>query len=69
MVVLATCKNKEEPIKNEGYSGHNIFPNITIWELSVTMETRVLIQSIPIPHLNNAPDDFDRPAGFRDIHV
>ena len=69
MVVLATCKNKEEPIKNEGYSGHKIFPTITIWELSVTMETRVLIQSIPIPHLNNAPDDFYRPAGFRDIHV
>ena len=57
MVVLVTCKNKEEPIKNEGYSGHKIFSIITIWELSVTMETRVLIQSIPIPHPNDAPDE------------
>ena len=26
---------------------HNIFPNITLWELSVAMETRVPIQSGP----------------------
>ena len=43
MVVLVTCKNEEDPIKNE--VGHNIFPIITQWELSVAMETRVPIRS------------------------
>ena len=45
MVVLITCTNKEEPVKNEGavYSGHKIFPILTLWELSVAMEIRVLI--------------------------
>ena len=43
MDVLVTCKNKEDPIK----SGHKIFPIITLWELSVAMETRVLIRSGP----------------------
>ena len=43
MVVLVTCKNKEEQIKNEVASGHKIFPIITLWELSVAMETSVLI--------------------------
>ena len=38
MGVLVTCKDKEEPIKN-----HKIFPIITLCELSVAMETRVLI--------------------------
>ena len=48
MVDLVSCKNKEEPIKNEGVkSGHKIFPIITLWELSVAMETRVLIRSNP----------------------
>ena len=39
MNVLVTCKNQEDPIKNEGASVHNIFPIITLWELSVAMET------------------------------
>ena len=46
MVVLVTCKNEEDPIKNVGAkSANNIFPIITIWELSVAMENRVLIRS------------------------
>ena len=40
-VVLVNCKNEEDPIKNGGAraSAHII----TIWELSVAMETRVLV--------------------------
>ena len=50
MVVFVTCKNKEELIKNEGAkSGHKIFSIITLWELSVAMETIVRIQSSPKP--------------------
>ena len=45
MVVLVIPKNEEDPIKNEAASGHNIFPIITQWELSVAMETRVPIRS------------------------
>ena len=44
MVVLVTCKYEEDPIKNEGAS---VFPIITLWELSVAMDTRVLIRSCP----------------------
>ena len=36
MVVLVTCKNEENPIKNGG-------PIIALWELSVAMETRLMI--------------------------
>ena len=44
MDVLVTCKYEEDPIKNEGVkSVHSIFPIITLWELSVAMETRVPI--------------------------
>ena len=56
MVVLATCKNKEEPIKNEGARVVTRFcPNIKLWELSVAMETRVLIESSPKPNADNPP--------------
>ena len=51
MVVLVTCKNKEEPIQNE--SRHKVFPIIIQWELSVAMETRVLIRSGPKPNAIN----------------
>ena len=40
MVVLVTCKN-EDPIKKGAMSGYNICPIITLWEISVAMETRV----------------------------
>ena len=32
------------------YCGHNIFPIITLWELSVAMDTRVAIRSGPKPN-------------------
>ena len=51
MDVLVTCKYEEDPIKNEGAkSGHNILPIITLWELSVAMDTRVPIRSGPKPN-------------------
>ena len=63
MVVLITCKN-EDPIKNEGARvATRFFPIITLWELSVAMETRVLIGPDPkpnaaFPHLYDASDKF-----------
>ena len=48
-----TCKNKE-PIESEGAWVVTIFfPVITLRELSVTMETRVLIRSGPKPNAAN----------------
>ena len=35
--------------------GHKIYPIITLWELSVAMETRVLIRSYPKPNAVNPP--------------
>ena len=43
MVVLLTCKNEEDPIKNEAATTFSHI--LTIWELYVATETRVLIQS------------------------
>ena len=48
--VLVTCKYEEDPIKNEGARVVNIFPILTLWELSVAMATRVLIRSGPKPN-------------------
>ena len=38
-----------------GARGHKIFPIITLWELSVAMETRVLIRSYQKPNAVNRP--------------
>ena len=48
MVVLVTCKNEEDPIKNE-------VARVTQWELSVAMETRVLIRPGPKPNATFPP--------------
>ena len=50
--VLATCKYEENLIKNEGARVFTTFspPIITLWELSVAMDTRVPIRSGPKPH-------------------
>ena len=56
MDVLVTCKYEEDPIKNEGARvDTNIFPIITLWELSVAMETRVPILPGPKPNAINPP--------------
>ena len=77
MVVLVTCKNKEDSIKKmEELECAKDFPIISLWELSVAMETRVLIRSRPKPYaafprpmMLQMKFDFNRPAGLRDIRV
>ena len=62
MVVLLTCKNEEDPIKNKGDGALTRYtPIITLYELSVAMGTRVLIRSGPkpnaaFPHPNGVSD-------------
>ena len=51
MDVLVTCKYEEDPIKNEGAR----VDIITLWELSVVMDTRVLIRSGPKPNASFPP--------------
>ena len=66
-VILVTCKYEEDPIKNEGARVLTTFYHIiTIWELSVAMETRVPTRSGPKP---NAAFWLYRPAGCGDIYV
>ena len=43
MYVLFTCKNESNPMKNEAAIMFTIISSISQWELSVDMETRVLI--------------------------
>ena len=44
IIVLVTCKNKEEQIKNEeARVVTRLFPIITVWKLFAAMEIRVLI--------------------------
>ena len=47
MHVLVTCKNEDDRLKNEGA---RVFTIITLWELSVAMDTRVPIRSGPKPN-------------------
>ena len=51
MDVLVTCKYEEDPIENEGARVVTRFsPIITLWDLSVAMDTRVPIRSGPKPN-------------------
>ena len=51
MHVLVTCKYKKDWIKNNREKVEKFFfPIVSQWELSVAMETRVLIQSAPKPY-------------------
>ena len=68
MYAILTWKYEKDPchryleVKNQPRKrGDAVFPIITLWELSVAMETRVLIQSGPkpnagFPHPNDASD-------------
>ena len=67
MAVLITCKIEEDLIKNKGAR----VLTITLWELSLAMETRVPIRSGPKPdaafyHPNDASNWH---AGCCDIHI
>ena len=72
MVVLLTCKTKEDSNKHESPKRANkISPIMTLLELSVAMETRVPNRSglLPIPMVLQIKFDFDLTTGLRDIHV
>ena len=58
MDVLVTCKYEEDPIKNEGARVlTTFFPIITLWEISVAMDTRVPIRSSPKPNAAFLPPE------------
>ena len=78
MHVLVTCKFEKNLIKKQQRKGGDIvFTIISQWALSVAMETRVLIQSVPKPYATFPPTlmmlhiKFDQhwPTGLRDIQV
>ena len=50
MDILVTCKYEEDLIKNKALELSQHFPIISLWEISVAMETRVLILSGPKPY-------------------
>ena len=49
MHVIITCKYEKNRMKTAEKSGDPVFSIIILWELSVAMETRVLIRSGPKP--------------------
>ena len=56
MPVLVTCKFEKKSDKKQKRKGVDIvFPIISQWVLSVAMETRVLIQSVPKPYATFPP--------------
>ena len=77
MVVLVTCKNKEEPVKNKELEWSQDFPhynpmgaicchgnqsNDPIWP-------KTLCSQSTTPMMLLMKFDYDRTAGLRDIHV
>ena len=59
---LLPARMKKNQFKMEELENSKDFPIITLWELSVAMETRVLIRSGPKPYAafpppNDAPDE------------
>ena len=50
MHVIVTCKYEKDPIKTFEKRDDAVFSIIILWELSVAMETRVLIRSGPKPN-------------------
>ena len=50
---LFSARIKKNQSKMKELECHKIFPIITLWELSVAMETRVLIRSCPKPNAVN----------------
>ena len=78
MHVLATCKYKKYRMKNNREQMRtSFFPIISQWEISVAMETNVLIQSAPktlgnlflTPVMLHITYDKGWSTGFRDIQV
>ena len=55
MTVVVTFKFDEDRIKTEGVSVDMVFPIISQCELSVAMETAVLMESAPKPKSSRSP--------------
>ena len=56
MNIFVICKYEEDPIKKlKALECLQHFPIISLWELSVAMETRVLIRSGPKPYAALTP--------------
>ena len=77
MVVLVTCKNKEEPIKNEVARVVTRFPHYNPMgaicchgnQSSDPILPKAKCSQSPTPMMLLMKFDYDWPAGFRDIHV
>ena len=55
MLWLFMLPARIKKIQSKMKHGHKVFPIITLWELSVAMETRVLVQSGPKSNAVNSP--------------
>ena len=51
------------------YSGHKSSPIVTLWKLSVSMETRVLIRSLPNAAFTPYPNDASVKIWLRSSHT
>ena len=71
MFVLVTCKNEEDPIKNEG-AGEAIFSQLRVNGIHPFAWKQVLIQSASLsstPLILQIKGCCDGPDGLRDIYV
>ena len=66
---IVTCKYEKDLIKKSRKLDDTLFPIMTLWELSVAMDTRVLTWSAPTPMMLQTNFDCNRPAGLLDIHI
>ena len=77
MVVLVTCKNKDDPIKNEELEWSQGFPHYNPMraidchgnQSSDPIRPKTLCSQSPTPMMLQMKFDNDQPAGLRDIHV
>ena len=77
MVVLVTCKNKEDPIKNEGARVVTRVPHYNPMgaicchgnQSSDPIRPKTLCSQSPTPMMLQMKFDYDQKAGLRDIHV
>ena len=72
MVVLVTCKNKEDPIENEGAkSANKIFPIISLWDFFSDAQGQLTPQSVVEPGRNSNSSEilklFSLPASMKKI--
>ena len=77
MVVIVTCKNKEDPIKIEGarvvtrFHQYNPMGAICCHgnQSSNPIWPKTICSQSPTPMMLQMKFNYDRPAGLKDIHV